>query len=80
MESGEKEMRRHFENTTIRNVKAAVNHSNETRAMVRGLEKQVCALTNNVQSYKDLLVEYRSQLVNLQQAFYLKGTTNGDNN
>lgn len=77
----EKELRKAFENTTIRNVTAIQNYTKETRLIVRDLEKQVKALSNEVGTLKKLFEQHKIQLSVLQQRFYQKGTVSyNDNN
>jgi len=80
MESGEKELRKAFEETTRRNVLSAVQHSNDTRLLVRALEEKVTALTNLVLSRSRDIDLLKQQLSIVQTKLYSKGTSDGDIN
>ena len=70
----EKEERLAFEALTTRNVKAAVAHSNDTRALVRDLQEQVKRLINTLLSREEDLKQIKIQLAALQQKIYRGGT------
>lgn len=77
MESGERELKKAFEEVTTRNVKAAVEHGNETRRLTRELEQKVTLLQGTMRQYDDKLSVLSQQIVNLQMKIY-KGGTDGN--
>lgn len=79
MEAGEKELRKTFERTTIGNVHMVVNHSNETRRMVKMLEERLKTMENNYITLTELYDKLRIQYAMLQQKVSAGGTTHGDN-
>lgn len=74
MEAGEKELRKVFEDVTTRNVTAVVDHSNETRKLIRELEDKIKSLENMVLNQQQLVAEMRSQLAFVQAKIYAGGT------
>jgi len=79
MEAGEKELRKAFERTTIGNVQMIVNHSNETRRMVKAFETRLQTMENNYMALMELYDKLRIQYALLQQKVSAGGTTDGDN-
>lgn len=75
LEAGEREVRRIFEDVTTGNVKAVLGHANETRTMLRDVEKKVKSLENMVLTQQGLLDILRSQLANLQAKMYIGGSS-----
>lgn len=74
MESGEKEVRMAFEEVTTRNVKAAIDFSNETRRMVKDLEIKVKHFEElSIEKDKEIKV-MKEQISSLQQKLYRGGT------
>jgi uncharacterized coiled-coil protein SlyX len=73
MESGELEMRQAFEEVTTRNVRGAVEFTNETRKIVRGLEKKVVLLEEKSLQQDKTIDELRKQIVNIQMKMYQLG-------
>jgi len=74
MESGEKELRKAFEETTIRNVQACVDHGNNTREIVNKFGEAIKRLENMVLAQAELLEEQKRQLSLVQQKLYAGGT------
>lgn len=75
----EKELRKAFERTTMNNVLAIQEHSNETRRIVRKLETEVNTLRNNYMSLMRLYEQLNHRYALLQQRLSVGGTTDGDN-
>ena len=73
MESGEKELRKVFEETTVNNVRAGVEHSNVTRQLVRQLEKKVDLLEGNIRTFTERMDAMQQQITNLQSKLYKGG-------
>ena len=78
METGEKELREAFEQTTTRNVKAVVDHSNETRRLIRQLEENIKRFQNIVLNRERDIELLKKQLANVQTIVFSKGTVNGN--
>ena len=74
MEPGEKELRKVFEETTTRNVTAAIGHGNETRRLVRELENKIKVLEGTIDQYKEKLEFLQKQITGLQQRAYINGS------
>jgi len=74
MEAGEREMRQAFEHVTTNNVKAAVEHSNETRQIVRELEKKVQLLESQRTLDQANIEQLRMLVTNLQTVVFSGGT------
>lgn len=74
MEQGEKEMRQIFEETTTRNVKAMLQHGNDTRSLVKELEAKVKKLEENIRVFQGIIDEMRQQLSFVQAKLYSGGT------
>lgn len=70
----EKELRKAFEDVTTNNVKAAVDHSNETRRVLRELEAKVAILEGNALNQNDIIDSLKLQLSNVQRKVYQGGT------
>ena len=64
-----------MEDVTRRNVESAIQFGNDTRKMVLELRAMFDALQANVMNMKAQQDQIRSQLTNLQQTFYARGTT-----
>jgi uncharacterized coiled-coil protein SlyX len=67
MEAGEFEIRKAFEETTIKNIQACVQFSNDTRLMVREMAEHVEHLQNLVMMQNAELEQLRAQLAALLQ-------------
>ena len=74
MESGEKEMRKVFEETTTRNVMANVEFSNDTRKLVRELQENIDSTNNNFQALTEKVKQLQSQITYLQTIMFRGGT------
>lgn len=75
MEAGEKELRQAFEEVTTNNVRAAVDHANGTRKIVRDLEEKVVILEGTIRQYDEKLEALNIQLNRIQAIVYSGGTT-----
>ena len=62
------------EEVTRRNVESGIQFANDTRKMVIEMRVMFDALQRNVMNMHSLLNETRTQLANLQQQFYAKGS------
>lgn len=74
MDAGEKELRKAFEETTVRNVQASIDHSNNTRKTVLELKKEVEELKDFVAQYNKRFEEMTKQLSVLQTKVYAGGS------
>jgi ABC-type Zn uptake system ZnuABC Zn-binding protein ZnuA len=74
MPSGEKEMRKVFEEVTTNNVNAVVGHSNATRDMVRELENKINTLENNILNMQKIVEGFRGTLAKVLQKFVADGS------
>lgn len=74
MGAGDKEIRKAFEEVTTRNVKAAVNHSNDTRKIVRDLEAKILHLEEISRAKDNVINDMRQQISLIQQQLYSGGT------
>jgi hypothetical protein len=74
MDSGEKELRKIFEETTTNNVRAAVSHGNESRRLVRELTEKVVLLEGQLRQTNIRIDELKSLVTNLQIKAYQAGT------
>ncbi len=70
----DKELRMAFEDTTKKNVSAAINHGNETRKIVRELETKVLYLQNALSSREQDIKQLRIQLASIQTKLFSGGT------
>ena len=74
MEAGELEMRKVFEETTVRNVNAILDHGNETRRMMRELQEKVERQDATIREQHKTIEAFKLQLANLQMEVYKGGT------
>jgi hypothetical protein len=74
MESGEKELRKAFEDVTTSNVKAMLDFSQGTRELVRTLEQRMNRLEEERKQDKALIENLRKQIANMQTIIYGGGT------
>lgn len=74
METGDRELRKAFEETTIRNVKAILSHSNETRKLTKELESKVDQLNEQIRIQNTTIEELRNLLVTIQAKIYIGGS------
>lgn len=70
LDAGVLEVRKAFEEVTNRNVRGAVNFSNETRKIVRCLEEKMVHLEKIIQNKDAVIVEMKKQISWLQQQTY----------
>lgn len=74
MESGEKELRKAFEEVTTNNVRAILDHANSSRKMVRELEEKVLQLEELLRQYDNRFATMQNQITNLQAKLYRGGS------
>lgn len=74
MEAGEKEMRKAFERVNTGNVRAAVDHGNETRKMVREIQKKVDHLEANIIAQDEKFEQINKQVASILAKVYSGGT------
>jgi len=74
IKAGELENVKACEEVTRRNVESGIEFANSTRKMVVELAAMFNALQANVMNMKSQQDQIRSQLTNLQQQFYARGT------
>jgi len=74
MESGERELKQAFEEVTTRNVRAILQHSNETRVIARDLEKKVVLLQETIREQVKEIQALKNQLANVQTKIFSGGT------
>ena len=76
IKTGELENVKAVEEVTRRNVESGMQFANDTRKMVLELRIMFDALQRNVMNMKAQQDQVRSQLANLQQQFYARGSVN----
>ena len=69
------ELRRQFEETTTRNVKACVGHANDTRDIVRELETKVEKLQLQVLQYDNKFAQINKDMAGIRAKVFSGGTT-----
>lgn len=74
MEAGELEIRKAFEENSVRNIKIIEEYTKETRKLVRELENRVHQLKNLVIQRDKDVQELRQQVSLLQGKLYAGGT------
>ena len=74
MSAGDREVLKAFEEVTTRNVRAAVEHSNETRNIVRVLESKIEILEGRLQQYEQRFAQIQTQLTTIQARVFSGGT------
>lgn len=74
MEAGERELRKAFEEVTTRNVKAILDHNNETRKMVIELINKINTLEGKVREQDGTISQLRMMLSTIQAKVYQGGT------
>lgn len=74
MESGEKELRKVYEEVTTNNVKAILDHGNKTRIMIRNVEKRIDQQGELIRNQQTTINALRQQLSNVQAIVYRGGT------
>lgn len=70
----EKEVVLASEEVQRRNINAMLAHGNETRKIVRELEKQLDAVKGTVREQAKTIAELRNMLVKIQMVVYRGGT------
>ena len=75
MESGEKELRKIFEDVTTGNVKTVIDYSKNTRSMIRNLESTVVQLQSRLIDQDANISALRTQLAGVQAKVYAGGTS-----
>jgi len=74
MSAGEKEIVLASEEVQRRNIKAMLNHGNETRKITRDLEKELEQMKEQIRLQDQKIEELRNQIVNIQARLYQGGT------
>jgi predicted RNase H-like nuclease (RuvC/YqgF family) len=74
IKTGELENVKAVEEVTRRNVESGIQFANDTRRMVLELRNMFDALQSNVMNMKAEQDQLKSQLANLQQQFYARGS------
>lgn len=74
MAAGDKEILEVFQQTSTRNIKAVIAHSNTTRDLVRELEDKVKSLDGLVRNYDQKIEMLQQQIVVLQTKLFSGGT------
>lgn len=69
-----KEIYKAFEETTTRNIKMILDHSNQTRKNVKDLENKVEQLNEQIRIQNEIIENLRKLLVNIQVRVYSAGT------
>jgi len=75
MESGELEIRQAFEETSTRNIKAMLEHGNETRRSLRVAEDKLIRLESTIRNQNEIIAELKKALTDFQILLYQKGIT-----
>lgn len=75
MEAGQKEVMEAFETTMTNNVKATVEHANETRRMTRDFMNKVNGLEALIIQQKQEIDTLRTQLAAIQTVVFRGGTS-----
>ena len=74
MESGERELRKAFEDVNTRNVKAAIEYSKETRKMIRIMEGKIVILEGMIKGQNAAIEGFKIQLACVQTKLFSGGT------
>lgn len=74
MDETDKEYRKIFEETTTRNVRAAIKFSNDTRALTHALEERVAKAENQTRLLTEQLEQFRVMLASVQSKLFSGGT------
>ena len=70
MDSGEKEIRKAFEDVTTNNVKACIAHSNETRRLTLELKEKIIKFDENLSFLDEKIVKINNLITKLQIKSY----------
>ena len=73
-ESGEREMKKAFEEVTTRNVKTMISYSKDTREIVRSLEEKVALLEEYNRNQTIIIEALKKQLASVQTKLFSGGT------
>jgi predicted RNase H-like nuclease (RuvC/YqgF family) len=73
-ESGEKEMKKAFEEVTTRNVKTVIEYSKKTREIVREMELEIKRLGAELSAQKAIIEQFKIQLAGVQTKLFSSGT------
>jgi len=73
-ESGEREMKKAFEEVTTRNVKTMIAYSKDTREIVRSLEAKVALLEEYNRNQTIMIEALKKQLASIQTKLFSGGT------
>ena len=73
-ESGEREMKKAFEEVTTRNVKTMIAYSKDTREIVRSLEEKVALLEEYNRNQTIIIEALKKQLASVQTKLFSGGT------
>ncbi len=74
MQAGEFEVRKAFEETTVKNMKTVVAFSQETRNLTQELMVKIDHLSNMILTKDTEIKEIRGQLAGIQQKLYSQGS------
>lgn len=73
-ESGEKELKKAFEEVTTRNVKTVIEYSQETRKGLRSVELKVEKLESELFALRSVMEQFKIQLASVQTKLFSGGT------
>jgi hypothetical protein len=73
-QSGERELKKAFEEVTTRNVLSILNYTKETRKLFRTLEEKVVNLEQGILQRDIDIDRMKKQIASLQQKLYNEGT------
>lgn len=74
MDETEKEFRRIFEQTTTRNVRAAIEFGNDTRKLIHRAEERIVNLETQNRILTEQLEQFRVMLAGVQSKLFSGGT------
>jgi hypothetical protein len=74
LKSGEKELRKIYEDTITRNVKTISEFSKGTRRIIHNLEKRVELLEETIREQNSIMDGFKLQLSNVQLKLFSGGT------
>lgn len=70
MLEGEKELRKVFEETSTNNIKAMLEHGNESRKLVRELQERLDHVETQLRQKEEKIESLRTSIVQLQMKTY----------
>jgi len=79
IKAGDREVIRASEEVNRRNAESAIQFANDTRKMVLEMRTLFDTLQNHVMNQRSEINELRSQLANVQQELYARGTVRHGN-